>query len=148
MDHWFAILILTPDVFAKRHDLLFDLGVRGFVVQKARTCHLSSKQVSLILEDTHNITDPDALKENEYTSYLALNVYLTSGVVMILKLHARNPGHNPIERLHVILDPSPKESLPTLDQIPKTYYATCDTPFLYTHTWQSTISLASVLDIY
>ena len=130
MEHWFTVLVITPGVFGRRQEILKDLSYTGFHVKKARTCRLSSEQAKLLLDD-------------QQTPW----VDLTAGLTMVLRLEARNPAYNPVERLHYTIGPPDNDS-PNPDNIFEKHAKTCDVPFIYTKTWESAICHASVLDLY
>jgi hypothetical protein len=130
MEHWFTVLVITPGVFDRRQEILADLSFRGFRVKKAKTCRLSTEQATLLLED-----QPKPCTD------------LTDGLVMVLRLEARNPAYNPVERVHCLLRPPDNDS-PNSDNMFAKYAKTCDVPFVYTRTWESAICYASVLDLY
>ena len=117
MAHWFTVLVITPGVFHRRQEILKDLSFRGFYVKKANTCRLSSEQAALLLED-----QPKPWAD------------LIAGLVMVLRLEARNPAHNPIEHLHYLLRPPNDDNSYNSDNIFIKYTKTFDVPFVYTKT--------------
>lgn len=130
MEHWFTVLVITPGAFGRRQEILKDLSFRGFHVKKAKTGRLSSEQAKLLLDD-----QPTPWAD------------LTAGLAMVLRLEARNPAYNPVERLHYMIGPPDNDS-PNSDNIFEQYTKTCDVPFVYAKTWEAAICHASVLDLY
>jgi nucleoside diphosphate kinase len=91
MEHWFAILIIKPDALQHRRDILQHLTINGFNVQKARILTAHWKAIELL---------SDKPGPSIRTSFIT---HMAGRSIMIMRLHARNPAHNPIDRLTVLL---------------------------------------------
>lgn len=146
MDHWFTILIVKPDAFQYRREILQLLGFNGFSVQKARTLqHMTKQHVELLSEQPNPSSKEEVLR------------HMTSGPTMILRLHARNPAHNPIDQLDVLLgneDPTvAKTAHRGLEEWKHPLRAKFGTDivrnaFYASKSWESAICDAAVFDMY
>ena len=143
MDHWFTFLIIKPDAFQHRREILQQLSFNGFNVQKARILTPTWKNISLLSEQ------PILSIQTEFSHHMC------SGPIMILRLHARNPAHNPIDQLIVLLgkeDPvvAKEKHKGELHQPLRAKFGTdiVRNAFYASKSWEAAISDAAVFDMY
>lgn len=146
MDHWFTILIIKPDAFQHRREILQQLSFNGFNVQKARILTPTEQKISLLSEQ------PDTTNKFSFLHHMC------SGTVMILRLHARNPSHNPIYHLTALLgneDPvvAKEKYKGEMNQLYQRLRAKFGTDivrnaFYASKSWESAICDAAVFDMY
>ena len=146
MEHWFTILIIKPDAFQHRRVILQRLSLNGFEVQKARILTAHWSKIELLSEQ------PDPPNRTEFITHMH------GRNIMIMRLHARNPAHNPIDRLTVLLgneDPmvAKRNHEGDLEEWNHSLRAKFGTDiirnaFYASKSWESSICDAAIFDMY